>query len=302
MRVTHKMMVNNVSFWLSQQAEKLSNAERVVATGKQINEPSDDPSSASRILEDRTTISTNGQYQSNMDQAITWIKASETTLDAADTLLQEAQNILLDQGSGDLETRDSALRRLRSIYDQIIGLANTRYGSGYMYSGDLTDSTPYADEVVISEGTPSELFFGMAEDASDVTIEIFNSAGDVVRAIAPAGGATEGVHTVTWDGLDDAGDPLPDGNYDFVVTASNATGDPVAAYAPYRGDAGSKRVITGPDSAIYLNTNGEEIFSDGLCTLSRLITALQAADYDMDPVNELNDSLSSAIAGLRPSA
>jgi flagellar hook-associated protein 3 len=295
MRVTHKMMVNNVTYWLSKQAEKLNDAQTKVATGKQINKPSDDPLAEGRILVDRTTISAYAQYQANIDQAITWIEASETTLNAVDTLAQQAQDIVLEQMSGDLESRDTALEQLQSIYDQIIDLANTKYGSSYMYSGNCTDVTPFTNEVTVSDGSSSDILFDLAEDASDVTIEITNSAGKVVRTLDVSGGGTEGTNTVAWDGLDDNGDPLPDSQYDFSVSASNSTGDGVAAYPAYQGDEGGKQVIVGENSVVVLNNNGGEIFSEIFSTMSRLIAALEASDYDTDLVSELNTSLEEGI-------
>jgi len=56
--------------------------------------------------------------------------------------------------------------------------------------------------------------------AADVEIKIVDASGKTVRTI-DAGGMTEGVNAVTWDGKDDAGTTLPAGSYKFTVAASN---------------------------------------------------------------------------------
>jgi flagellar basal-body rod modification protein FlgD len=56
--------------------------------------------------------------------------------------------------------------------------------------------------------------------AADVEIKIVDASGKTVRTIE-AGGMTEGVNAVTWDGKDDAGNVVPAGSYKFTVAASN---------------------------------------------------------------------------------
>ena len=56
--------------------------------------------------------------------------------------------------------------------------------------------------------------------AADVEIKIVDASGKTVRTIE-AGGMTEGVNAVTWDGKDDAGNAVPAGSYKFTVAASN---------------------------------------------------------------------------------
>jgi flagellar basal-body rod modification protein FlgD len=57
--------------------------------------------------------------------------------------------------------------------------------------------------------------------AADVEIKIVDASGKTVRTIE-AGGMTEGVNAVTWDGKDDAGNVVPAGSYKFTVAASNS--------------------------------------------------------------------------------
>jgi len=65
--------------------------------------------------------------------------------------------------------------------------------------------------------------------AAGVEIKIVDASGKTVRTIE-AGGMTEGVNAVTWDGKDDAGNAVPAGSYKFTVAASNG-GTAVAATA-----------------------------------------------------------------------
>lgn len=291
MRVTQNMMINNMMYWTSKQAEKLYEIQTEVAAVKQINKPSDDPAAMDQILVDRSTISAYGQYESNISQALTWIDASETTLDAIETLAQSAQDYITDQTI----TQESASEQLEYIYQQILDYACTQFGSSYLYGGNQSDTTPFSDEVSISGGTTADIVFALAADASDVSVEITNSAGNVVRTVTVAGGGVEGTNTVSWDGCDDGGNPLGDGDYSFTVTAVDSFGDAVAAYTAYRGDGGGKQVIIGEGSTITLSNDGGSLFSELLKAVSQAVTALEDTEYDADLMSQVGSAVGEAI-------
>lgn len=63
-------------------------------------------------------------------------------------------------------------------------------------------------------------------NASDVVVTIKDAEGNVVRTVHL--GATEASGAdFQWDGLDDQGQPLPEGEYSVSATASSASGDAV---------------------------------------------------------------------------
>jgi len=287
------MMVNNMEYWASKQKKKLNDATTIVASGKQINKPSDNPAAAGQILEDRATIAKYDQYEANILQTETWIETNNTTLDLVNTLLQDAQEIIVSLSSADEGASEDYATELESIYDQIMSYANSMYGSGYMYSGNQSDTAPFSNSVDVSGGTASNILFDLAGAASDMTIEITDSTGTVARTLTATSGVG-GTNTITWDGRDDGGNTLADGSYTFTVTAANGS-DAVAAYPSYRGDEGGKKIITGQNSVVTIDNNGGSIFSDALCTLSVVITAL---NNDADLPSDLTNSLQAAIDGI----
>lgn len=294
MRVTQNMMYRNAISWTEKQLNKLNDAEIVSASGKEVNKPSDNPSAAGQILADRTTISAYAQYISNIDQANIWIETSSETLAAANDLMESAEDIIQNIASGSADTTDSALEQLESIYDQVVDLANTTLNAGYLFSGSNTHTTPFADEVEISDGTAADVVFALAADAADVTIEITDTSGNVVRTLT-ATDCSEGTNEITWDGRDEDGNLLADGRYDFTVTASDSSGDAVAGYAAYRGNTDGKEVLIGKSSTVTLDHNGGTLFSRTLNILSQAITALTHASDPSTLADGLVDSLEEEI-------
>ena len=81
---------------------------------------------------------------------------------------------------------------------------------------------------VLEAGESETLNFSLEGDASEVTVQIKDSEGELVRTIE-LGAEGAGDVVVEFDGKDDDGNPLPDGTYSFGVTAKDADGDPVDA-------------------------------------------------------------------------
>jgi flagellar basal-body rod modification protein FlgD len=96
---------------------------------------------------------------------------------------------------------------------------------------------------VLLEGGSGSVSYSLAASAKDVSIQIKNSAGEVVRTLAGQTGT--GAHTVTWDGRSDGGQKLPDGTYAFSVTAKDARGNGIAVTTGFQGVVDSLDVLDG---------------------------------------------------------
>jgi flagellin-like hook-associated protein FlgL len=296
MRVTHDMMIRNSIYWTARQTERLSSLNDVVASGKSIEKPSDDPAAAEQILEDRATLSHYEQSKTAIEQANAWLDASNTTLEAVTALLRQARDVVAACASADEDTAEAYLGTLTSIYGQVLDLANSSYGSRYMYSGDRSGTAPFRDEVVIAGSTASSVNYGLAADASTVTIGIVNSTGEVVRTLSLSNGVA-GVNEIGWDGCDDSGALLPAGTYSFTVSATDSHGDSVVSDPTYRGDGGSRDFYVGYSQVLRLNNNGDALFSEALRALGSAIAALRQSG-DSFPTSDLDSALDDAVDGI----
>jgi flagellar basal-body rod modification protein FlgD len=81
--------------------------------------------------------------------------------------------------------------------------------------------TALGNDIQISEGSAEACEFHLAADASGVTINIYNEAGDLVKTIEE-GSMDGGRQSVQWDGTDQNGNPMTDGDYTFEVMAVDA--------------------------------------------------------------------------------
>ena len=86
---------------------------------------------------------------------------------------------------------------------------------------------------VLSGGQLVSASVQLDQGADGMVVNVLNSKGEVVRT-ANYGPQTAGTVSMTWDGLDDAGNALPDGNYQFranAVVGGKNTSPTVAVYA-----------------------------------------------------------------------
>ena len=290
MRITHNMMSSSIILHLQRQSRQLFNVQTELATQKRLNRPSDDPAGMGRVLDYRSRMAAIEQYLDNIDHGRILVETNSLTLDLIDEFIDMAREIAQIHGSDDSSAaaRQLAAEEVKNLYQQIVQLANSKSGSDYIFSGHQTDTPSFAHAVELDGGTPQDIIFGLSADATDVTIEIRDANNTVVRTInlgdgvTPGSGGLDGINTLAWNGLDDGGVLLPDGQYSFTITASDA-GDSVKDYVTYNGDDGQLAVIVGENMEINLDMDGRNFFSpaggvDLFETMADLVAALENPD------------------------
>ena len=156
MRITNKMMTNNVLHNINNNKNLLSTLENQYSTGKKIQKPSDDPIIAVRALKLRTNLSEITQYtEKNIPDALSWMDTTESSLDVVNAVLRQ-MNTYCNQGANDTltaEDRNSIVENLEQLKRHIYQEGNSNYAGRYVFSGYKTD-TP----LVFNEPTDDFLY------------------------------------------------------------------------------------------------------------------------------------------------
>ena len=82
------------------------------------------------------------------------------------------------------------------------------------------------DSLNHSEGAIEDITLEVSGEADEVTVVIEDADGNTIRTLR-LGEEGPGPAHLTWDGLDDDGNPAPEGTYKLFVTANDKEGEPI---------------------------------------------------------------------------
>lgn len=142
MRVTNSMMRNNSMLHMQKNKGVYNDYLMQYNTQKKIQRPSDDPIVAVRALKYRTTLVEIDQYLSNIKDATSWMKATETAMTNVQARLKEMQDYCTQAATGTVnaDDRKDIVTQLNQyaqyIYEQN---ANSDYAGRYLFTGYRTD-------------------------------------------------------------------------------------------------------------------------------------------------------------------
>lgn len=78
------------------------------------------------------------------------------------------------------------------------------------------------DTVSLGKADEATLAYALSETASRVNIEVLGPNKTILRTLSSTAPETPGVHEVQWDGMNESGDRVPEGVYQFRVKAEDA--------------------------------------------------------------------------------
>lgn len=143
MRITNKMMTNNMMSNINKNKLSLSKLEEQYSTGKKIQRPSDDPIVTVRALKLRTNLTELKQYyEKNIPDAMSWMNVTESALRTVNEILKQVNSYCV-QGSNDTLTakdRSAIVSNMEQMKQQIYQEGNANFAGRYVFSGFKTDT------------------------------------------------------------------------------------------------------------------------------------------------------------------
>ncbi|SNR98111.1 flagellar basal-body rod modification protein FlgD [Humidesulfovibrio mexicanus] len=172
----------------------------------------------------------------------------KTTLDQEDfmTILlaqlkyQDPNDPMDDKEMASQVVQYSNLEALNNINEGVQTLvestSSTSLTSGVNYIGKSIKSSGY--NLTVNDGTVSTLYYSLGEAVTNVTANVYDKDGDLIRSES-LGSKGIGDYTYVWDGKDTDGNVMADGTYGVIVRAENAEGEKVLVQSQISG------VVTG---------------------------------------------------------
>ncbi len=146
MRVTDQMRMASMQKSQTSATERLYKASQQASSGLRVAKPSDDPAAFARIASHDGTISHLGGRQQALDRSQGDLAVAESALASGSDILAQARELVtqLADGTIDPATRAMSAKQVTELRQALVGIANTRGSSGYVFAGTLTDTAPIA--------------------------------------------------------------------------------------------------------------------------------------------------------------
>ncbi|MFH0728908.1 MAG: flagellar hook-associated protein FlgL [Pseudomonadota bacterium] len=205
MRVANLMICNAGRYRLNQTLSAMTEANRAISSGKRVNEASDDPVAAGRILQIESSLSYMDQIGRSIDTGKKWLETQESTLNSVLESILDARDTALAMSNAtcnadDLATAGDAVHQLLLT---MVDLSNSQVDGNYLFSGTKTDTCPYVlddpdnptlityqgndaafsiqirQNATLAVGYSGEAVFGSIESGEDIFSLLFQMEDDL---------------------------------------------------------------------------------------------------------------------------
>lgn len=139
-----------------------------IATGRSVNQPSDNPTAAALLVETNDQATFNSGYLQSIDSVQGQLSTADSTLSSVVTALQRAISLGVEGGNGTLSATDRAsiVNELQGIQSQLVTLSNASYEGRYVFAGTNTNTPPF----VLDNTAPSGVRYVGNTDVNQVSI------------------------------------------------------------------------------------------------------------------------------------
>lgn len=269
LRVTSNMMNSQLLLNLNRNARTMNDTQLQLASGRKINKPSDDPVGITYSLRYRAELSSNEQYQNNVDSAISWLDFNDTVLGQAGDVVQRLRELTVkaSTGTNPQSALDSINEEVAQLKEQLVDIANSSLNGKYIFNGEKYTEKPY-DFVVGADGT-----YNVTKDITTDRGTINYIVGEGVRM--PINMTGNDVFGATGE---------PNNLFRIIDNLSSALkGGNLAGVSSQLSLIDSRTdIILSARSEIGAKTNRIELMQDRLSDLNINLTDLQAKTEDAD--------------------
>lgn len=146
MRITESSMVDHIRHNVNQSSDNFENNLSQLSSGKRITQASDDPVGTSKALALHSMITDMDQYQRNALNAKSFLEFSDSQLNSATNLINDARRIAVaaaNNGTQDDTSIEAYKFQIDSVIEQLNTIADSDINGKRVFSGTHTDRHPF---------------------------------------------------------------------------------------------------------------------------------------------------------------
>ncbi|HXW90279.1 MAG TPA: flagellar hook-associated protein FlgL [Terriglobales bacterium] len=116
-----------------------------LASGQQINMPSDNPAGAAELVQNQAQQGQTDQFLQNTSSVEDLLKTADSALSSVVSALNQAIAVGTQGANGTNDAADlqSLAQQVQGIESQIVQFANTTYQGNYIFAGSATSTAPF---------------------------------------------------------------------------------------------------------------------------------------------------------------
>lgn len=233
MRVTSSLIARTNLENIQRLESRLFEQNQQVASGKKVDQASDDPTGSAKLVRLRDEMSRINQFKRNIIQARVQVSSTADALNSVTNLINSAR-ATATQGLSDTSTDDREIlaRELEATLDELISVSSTSVDGKMLFSGSQISIEPLAlvGGVYVDQGDDQALMVQISDNRSiqinATSSEVFTDpSADLVNSIQQLADALRVDDTATATQILDTINSAADGVELVRARISRALGD-----------------------------------------------------------------------------
>lgn len=145
-RVTNNMMQSLLMNDMHKNLNKLLDIQQQLTTQRKYSSASQNPNAVTKGMSLDTMMTEGTQYKKNLQDAITWLKFTDSALGSINDVFQRVRELAVYAGDGALEDVDLAAiaEELKALKEEIMSYANSTIAGEYLFAGLMTSTLPFS--------------------------------------------------------------------------------------------------------------------------------------------------------------
>ena len=179
---------------IQQSSQNQDIATQQLASGKAVNQLSDNPAAASALVTNHDHTTQDDQFLQNITTLQSRFQTADSTLSNVVTVLTNAISLGTEGANGTMSASDQAAiaSEVQGLQTQLVGLANTSFQGTYLFAGTAVNTQPFTLDqstgAVTYNGntgvTSTQLYTGDSINTNVPGSQLFqNASGDAFAAL-----------------------------------------------------------------------------------------------------------------------
>ena len=145
MRVTERSRLGALTLAQNRASERLDRASRVASSGQRVVKPSDDPAAYGALVRRNHALAMLDEHSKIATRARGELVVVESSLSAGVDIISRAMEAAIAgaNSTSDSRSRQFLAEDVRTMREELLALANTRYADKYVFGGTKTDAAPF---------------------------------------------------------------------------------------------------------------------------------------------------------------